>query len=308
MAYKIPNFPTKNSYSEELSDFWEILCCKYPDRVLSSFNLTRIIQKESDELVIDGVESEDDFIEGHVIEAFIEIESRNNLLGAKYPFGLTETGIKFDFNRNYIYLFLLFCTRLNMTKFKIQANIDATKLFEHLCAVILLEYLGKNGQSFVFGTGSSGGFEDKVNQLIQLLGEGVSFNNPDNNSPTKNDDALDVVGWKNFSNSPEGKLMFFGQCKTGTSWRTHKNDLIPSQFCNNWFSSQPLYYPINSFFISDTLYKNYNYNSDQRGKIFFNRNRLMEYCKEEILDENLLTDIKKWVESVIKSLREENLN
>lgn len=92
----------------------------------------------------------------------------------------------------------------------------------------------------MFGTSNSRSFEDKVNEMISLLKEGDSFRNRNNNTPTKNDDALYVVVWKDFSESRAGKLIGFGQCKTGTSWRHHVADLKPEKFCDSWFHDRPV--------------------------------------------------------------------
>jgi len=59
---------------------------------------------------------------------------------------------------------------------------------------------------------------------------------------------------------------------------------------------------IESFFISDTLNEDKNIISDQRGKLFFNRNRIVEYTRYGSINKILLGEITKWVEGVLSSL------
>jgi hypothetical protein len=188
-----------------------------------------------------------------------------------------------------------------MTNNKIQNNVDATLLFEELCAVVGVNYLGKNSDSCVFGTANPGNFEAKVNDLILKIGEGGAFKNTNNNPPTKNDDAVDIVVWKNFADQRIGKLLAFGQCKTGTSWHDEIHKLKPNVFCDNWFYNAPILPPLPVIFICDTLNEHSNFHSSQRGYLVINRFRILEHI-ENNLDNGIYARLKSWLDGAIKTI------
>lgn len=308
MSYKIPELPSPKAYIEEKADFWEIQAIINKGINISQTDISKILSIQSDETNNDGINSEDDTIEVALFETFNHLNSRIQTCGFnRYPFDLATSSIKFSDEtltpHMWVYLYLLFCTRLNMKKNKIFNNLDGTKIFEHLCAQVLKNYFGENSNSIVFGTAEEGNFIDKVNELIKQLGEGNHFKNTNKNPPTKNDDSLDIVGWKDFKDKDRNKLIGFGQCKTGTSWQDYVNKLKSSDFCSNWFNDDPLFLPIDIFFIADTLNDEFNRNSIRRSKLFFNRFRIMEYLPEEI-DNKTLKEIKDWVQGALDFLNQ----
>ena len=306
MAYKIPSLPNAKAYKEEKADFWEIQAICNPGLPVSLINISKIISKELDELSHDGIESEDDELDENLNETYAELEKRKTFSNNKYPFVFYRNSILFDesckdFYKN-IYLFLLLCTRFNMTKFKTQNGVDGTLLFEKLCSKVAKNYFGNNSDSLVFGTAEPGNFEKKVNNLIKNIGEGDSFKNPNKNSPTKNDDSIDIVVWKNFADKRVGKLIGFGQCKTGTSsWRDGIHKLKPSNFCSKWFHKSPVLNPIPMVFICDTLNEEFNFYTDQQGFLMFNRFRILEYITSDDFIEFQI-DINNWLNGALKLL------
>lgn len=302
MAYKIPNIPSSKDYIEELADFWEIRALQ-SDEIVSQINIGKTLAMESDELLIDGVESEEDETDETLDDVLIEINNRKKLIN-EYPFEINTYSIKkleTSNQKSLIYIFLLLATRYNMRDFKILDGVDATLEFEHLCAIVAKNYFGHTAKSFVFGTGMEGGFKQKVEHLIKELRIDAQFNNPNPNPPTKKDDGVDVVVWKNFTDNLEGKLIAFGQCKTGTNWRDSIQQLNPSRFCTTWLTQSPVFTPIPMIFLADTMIRNFNFISDQRGKLFFNRFRIIENLPST-LPEDLLSKIKKWTQEAISLL------
>lgn len=307
--YKIPNLPGARAYREEIADFWEVESIRNPELSISQIDISRILSIELDELNHDGIDSEDDNLnDGNsnrngLIDVFKELKQRTNFCANKYPFNFGIQSIKICKEKNEfykkIYLFLLLCARLNMQKQKIQNGIDATQLFENLCAHVAKNYFGNSSHSFVFGTANSGSFKDKVEYLIKNTGEGVKFKNPNNNPPTKKDDSVDIVVWKEFSDGKRGKLIGFGQCKTGTTtWRDGIYKLKPENFCSQWFLDEPIFNPIPIVFICDTLNEESNFYTSQKGFLFFNRFRILEYT-DETLDEKIKEDINTWLKGAL---------
>lgn len=306
MAYKFNSIPSKNAYQEEIADFWEIQALKEFEVPISSLSILKLISIEFDELNNDGIESEEDFYSETLHQVFSHLRSRQKYSNQNYPFNLTKTSISFDgLNsfRDYLYTFLLLTTRFNMTKSKTHNEIDGTLLFEFLCADVAKNFFGENSNSYVFGTGNPGSFKEKVKQLIKNIDEGFSFKNPDNNTPTKNDDGIDVVVWKEFADRKKGKLIGFGQCKTGTNWRDHIDKLKPDTFCKKWFIESPVYEPLRMIFLTDTMNKSYNYYGTQQDYLVFNRFRIIEYAINNTCPK-VKSQIVKWVNGALKLVQD----
>lgn len=304
MAYKIPNLPSAKSYIEEKADFWEVQAIINEGSYYSQMEITRVISKELDEINHDGIMSEDDYLDDSILDVYKELTEREKSTVYKYPFDFGRSSIRLkngDSEFKSVYLFLLLCTRFSMNKStnKVQNGIDATLLFEDLCATIAKNYFGKNSESYVFGTATKGNFESKIKTLISYLGEGDGFKNSNNNIPTKNDDGIDVVVWKHFKDQRIGKLIGFAQCKTGTSWQDEIKKLNPNHFCENWLYEKPVFPPIPIVFICDTLNLERNYVTDQRGLLIFNRFRIMEYLPDN-LPEDIIQKIRRWLSGAIE--------
>lgn len=303
MPYKIPNLPSAKSYIEEKADFWEVQAIVNEGSFYSQMQMTRVISKELDEVIHDGIMSEDDFLDESLLDVYKELTERKKSTNDRYPFDFGKSSIRLkddDSDNKSIYLFLLLCTRFYMNKAsnKVQHGIDATLLFEELCAIIAKNYFGNNAESYVFGTATTGNFESKVKNLISFIGEGESFKNSNYNVPTKNDDGIDIVVWKHFKDQRVGKLIGFAQCKTGTSWQDEVKKLNPNHFCENWLYEKPTFPPIPIVFISDTLNIEKNFVTDQRGLLIFNRFRIMEYLPNNIPPE-LIERIRQWLTGAI---------
>lgn len=306
MAYRIPDLPSTEAYIEELADFWEVQALLKPNQSISHQDLLRTLAYELDELNHDGIESEDDKLSNKISEAMLHIEERKAWLEERYPFEIGLSSLKLPAESDDIfkhgYIFMLLSTRFNMNDHKIQNSINSTDLFEEMCAYVAKCFFGKSAESYVFGTASSLGFKEKVEDLIEQLGEGGRFLNRDFNSPVKNDGGLDVVVWKDFSDKKVGKLIGFGQCKTGTTWKSKIHEFKPKDFCSNWFENPLVHDPVSIVFICDTLNHQMNFVSGQRGYLFLNRFRIMEY-----LDSNLPTqiqeDITAWVDGALETAR-----
>lgn len=298
MAYKLPCIPSSQAYKEETADFWEIQAIRNPAQFISQSQILSVLSLELDEISHDGIESEDDTLNSELEDVFIELERRIQFTSNKYPFSFQRYSLRLVDQQSVfksVYLFLLLCTRFNMKNLKVQNGIDGTLLFEKLCAVVARNYFGNASESFVFGTANPGNFKEKVSGLISEVGEGLCFKNPNNNPPTKNDDSVDVIAWKEFSDQRKGKLIAFGQCKTGTTWHDDIHKLKPVNFCSNWLAQQPIVPPLPFVFLCDTLNENFNFISNQQGYLFFNRFRILEYINED-LEEEILADVEKWLE------------
>lgn len=306
MAFKLPGLPSFKDPIEEIADFWEIEAIRQEYRFLSKVDISSILSVESDETTIDGIDSDDDVIDIKLDEVLSEISFRQvACFEDKYPFLVKKHSIKLKDDgslEKLAYQFFLLATRLNMKEQKVFNDINGTDLFEKISSLVAKNLFGRSAQSFVFGTAAKGNFKEKVVDMMNRIEDGRAFKNIDNNEPTKNDDGLDVVTWKNFADERRGKLIGFGQCKTGTTWQDEFEKLQPNKFCDNWLTDSPLLKPFPMVFLTDTLREDLNLYSQQRNYLFLNRFRMMEYLPESI-DEELENDIKKWVDGAIEYIK-----
>lgn len=306
MGFILPALPTPKAYKVELADFWEIEAIKQSNRPISSLDIAKILSVGSDELDHDGIDSEDDAISSKLEEVFNEFSRRQKAAtDVRYPFEVKSTSIQLksgDELIKYVYLFLLLSTRFNMNTNKVHGGKDGTKVFEYLCSEVAANYFGENSKSLVFGTSVTGAFQDKVENLVSELNEGAGFKNRNRTNPKKNDDSVDIVVWKEFADEEPGKLIGFGQCKTGTSWVDTYGKLKPGNFCNSWLLDKPILEPIPIIFIADIFNFELNFPELQRDYLFFSRFRIMQYLPEE-LDENLEGDIRTWVDAALGEFR-----
>jgi hypothetical protein len=193
------------------------------------------------------------------------------------------------------------------------AGIDATLLFEHLCVAIGKNFWGgphTGVRGLNFGTGrlvdnlqddddfDRGRFSSAVNDLCEQLKEGIEFDSDKNSRVTARDGKLDVVIWREFSDHRAGRLVGFGQCKTGTHWETDLSKLQPRDFIDKWMRRAPAVLPVRLYFIADRVTNRW-YDRTKDGGIIFDRCRLMEYSSP--MAKTLLDDVAKWTKAAAKS-------
>ena len=269
-------------WKQEIADFSELKT--WQGDLSSDLQISNHLSKLDEYDYTEGVPEEDELHE-LVGEAFAAVQQRAEVCGDGYPFELNANGNVLqprfgDANpQQVVYKYLLLATRLNMATDKKHADLDGTVLFEELCADVAMNYFGDNSRSFVFGTANGmANFPDKVNQLCNCLGEGQQFRNLENREPTAKDDGLDIAVWNPFSDGKQGKLIGFGQCKTGTNYDDAFPRLQPDVFCKNWFEVMPAVNPIRMFFVAEALLHEGWYHKSSLAGILLDRCRIIEFC------------------------------
>lgn len=307
MSFKIPHPPTRNAPISDLSDFLELMCIANGQEY-SIVNGTKKIAYGSDEIDNEGVESDDDVIYNKLQDALNEIDQRKQRSNNRYPFSTTNNSVIINPNYNsksntyWCYLFLLFATRNNMSKDKVKKKIDGTLLFEELSALIVKEYWGDRSESFVFGTATSGGFREKIENVISKIKEGKNYKSPEGTTNDEKDGGLDIVVWKHFADKRKSKLVGFGQCKTGTEWYSYLGSLVaPNAFCGTYLAETLVLDPVKIFFTSDVCVSNYEKIVRSVG-LLFDRCRLMDYLPNKI-PQDLIRKIKTWTRQSITDFR-----
>ena len=303
--FKWPTPPSAYAPKHELADFAELTC--WQDTCTSATSLLRLLGRLGENDYSQGVPEEDD-TDRFVEDAYDEIERRQEACGDDYPFVLGRRGSTLQIkgngenNNHIVYKYLLLATRLNMNDNRLHAGVDGTRLLEKLAAEVAKEYFGPRAESLVFGAGANNAnFAVKVNDLCNRLKEGGGFKSSDEGDTAVKDGKLDVVAWTPFTDGLPGKLIGFGQCKTGTHYRDSLTQLRPDAFCSKWLYSNPAVIPMRMFFIAEalTLSKGNRRNMSIDAGLLFDRCRIVDFCDE--VDIGVMDEVRQWTAGAAKA-------
>ena len=294
--FKWPGTPSVHAPTYELADYAELACWK--QNSMSTTELSADLGRLEENDYSDGVPEEEE-TPCIVNETYTEIVRREEACRNGYPFEIPRPGYTLLLadqdagnQRHSIYKYLLLATRLNMQNNRVHGGIDGTLLFEELAAETAREYLGARAESLVFGTASGADFQGKVNALCKQMKEGVCFVNRDSVPPNERDGKLDVVVWKHFADGLPGKLVAFGQCKTGTNYKDTLTQLQPDSFCRKWLTSAPVVPPVRMFFVSEALSRNRWHSFANDAGLLFDRCRIVDFCGD--ISPDVLEKVKIW--------------
>lgn len=297
--FKWPGTPSPRAPAHELADFAELMCWK--NRGTSTTAIGAALGRLEENDYSGGVPEEEE-TPNRVAEAYLEIERRREWCRGGYPYVTSGDGYTLAMDadesnrRDIVYRYLLLATRLNRANCRVHANIDGALLLEELAADVAREYLGDRAESLVFGTSSEiGSFTDKVNDLCRKLKEGGIFVSHTQAPLTSNDGKLDVVVWKGFTDQASGKIIAFGQCKTGTNYRDSVSQLQPDSFCRKWLQPPPAVTPIRMFFAAEALSRLNWYNDVSDAGLLFDRCRIVDFC--DSVTEEVLAKVRAWTEA-----------
>ena len=301
--FKWPESPSPRAPEHEIADYAELVC--WQENLMSVTGLSKQLGRLDDNDYSDGVPEEDDTDE-LVKAAYLEIERRREACRGGYPFDISREGNTLrpsqdtGNNRHTIYKYLLLATRLNMKTKRVHAKIDGTLLFEELAAEAAREYFGARAESLVFGTASgTAGFSDKVKDLCNRIKEGDGYKSRDEAPQNKKDDKLDVVVWKQFTDSLPGKFIAFGQCKTGTNYKDEIAQLKPDSFCRKWLISSPAFSPVPMFFVSEALFRLSWYGVASDAGLLFDRCRIVDFCGG--ISSKVLKKVRTWTKAASRA-------
>ena len=295
--FKWPGLPSDRAPEHELADFAELVC--WQQGRTSATELSKLLGRLAENNYSAGVPVDDE-ADRHTEAAYQEIERRQEACGGGYPFEVGGVGHSlriisgYEKSAHVIYKYLLLSTRLNMTRSRCHAGIDGTLLLENLSARVAEQHFGEPAESLVFGTAVCGGFREKVDHLCRRLGEGGGFTDDSWGNSNAKDGKLDVVVWKPFTDDLPGKLIGFGQCKTGTNYRDSLTILRPDTFAKKWMRRAPVVDPVRMFFISESLPLTWEArrNVSIDAGLLFDRCRIVDYC--DGVDAGTMARVGQW--------------
>lgn len=309
-VFKIGTTPPRSAHPDAHADFLELECLRQSDGNASGGDLIAALKRVDDDAPGDRGVSDERY-EATVQSAFGELLSRQLHTSPAhhvYPYRVSSDDQLLEFsgrkNNRELYIFLLLATRLNMQSQRIHAGINGTDLFERICCEVAKSYWGPNSSGIVFGTARRSGdnevgnFETAVNDLCSLLREGVRFYSHSGNPPTAQDGKLDLVVWKDFTDRRNGKLIGFGQCKTGTHWKRDVYDRVPEKFCLKWVLTPPTVTPVRLYFIASRVLDSTWYDTSVDSGIVFDRCRIVDYAPPM---PNLTPELSAWTAAALKA-------
>jgi hypothetical protein len=181
------------------------------------------------------------------------------------------------------------------------AGLDGTFLFEELSAEVMRAYLGfDRAKAMVFGTSVDGGFAGRVGELCATLNEGGSYAPVDASGAVANDGKLDAIAWVPFADVNPGKLILFGQSKTGTNWSDQITQSRPIDFAKKWFSNRTFWVdPVRTFCVAESVDRDLWPSLCIGGGLLFDRCRIVEHSDR--VDGALFDKINRWTIAAKKS-------
>lgn len=305
--FTLPNLPSQSSSPSELADFFELLSIKQGQA--SKSDVANHLGIVSDNLYNIGCDDDDDQIADLLDEVLIEIQRRRDACNGGYPFDLNHTGTLLKYqgaeqaysnHQKLSYIYLLLSTRLNMNSSKTHNEIDGTVILEELASLVLRSYLGSRSLSINFGTSVSGGFAQKVNDLCRKIGEGGQHKIPPATTRYTQDGKLDTVGWIPFTDELAGKLVIFGQCKTGTNWKDSVTQLQPLQFIKKFMTGTYHLDPVRAFFVSESIDRSKWHDFTIDAGLLFDRCRIVDFCPS--LPDKSQEKVMRWTTSALQSI------
>ena len=300
MSFKWPTVPSLQYDLHVLADFAELKCWQN-QRTSKQELISTMAQLDENDYEFGVLEEDPSF--PTLDQVFDEIGRRQMDCDGGYPFRIDASGHVLypateDQDRFVFYKYLLLATRLNMNTQKVQAGLDGTKVFEHLAAQASKSYFGCRSEVLVFGSSvDTSNFRGRVDQLCEELNEGEGVSDRDPKISRQKDGKLDIVVWKPFADNLPGKLIAFGQCKTGSSYDI--NDLRPEAFCEKWMRSTLPVKPLRLFLVAEALLRAGWTTLSADNGLQFDRCRIVEYCKD--IDRQLMDQITCWTHAAATS-------
>ena len=239
-----PNQPSAHASPEERADYFELTALRDVLLGASEQGFIESAQRDGEDEADDAEEfgglENDRTVEIAADEAAEELAARTMEFGPcgdLYPYILDQDALSLKpawglVPAQFLYWFCLLATRLNMRDERVHDGLDGTQLFEEVCLHVAVRYFGGPDEmrvgSMLFGTARQtlewdeetgcerSAFADNVDALCEALKEGGGFKPKREGSRVRPKDArVDVVVWRKFFDTHPGKLIAFGQCKTG---------------------------------------------------------------------------------------------
>ncbi len=227
------------------------------------------------------------------------------------------------------YFFMLLATRMDMGKnrsahlqgsrWRIEAKsggahnkedwLDGAELFEKLCCLAIKGYLGQRCGTHHFGAGPDGAkmkLQEKFKEVEATFGDEIQVKAEHEIEQVHGDGGLDLIAWVSFAENSlvdvgqkrNGKMLIFGQCKTGTSYdldaaRRLDPTGIVEDFLKQAFAISSTNI-VRVFLIADRPDLNKSKKFNRAGGLLFDRCRITDCLETAPTDPDLMPQILNW--------------
>ncbi len=303
--------PTATADAVDHADWLETLAIHAADRNSSHSDLARALHRGGTIEVLDTDptgppqrDGGDEKSQAACDTAWMEIERRANLCGDAYPFEVTSSHIQLveGWERK-PYAFLLLLSQLGQKAGP--QGLPAERLFEESAVAAARQYFGgaANGVKafhFAFPRPTRTGFRTALADLLRQISEG-QMNGDATLMDDQKDSHLDVVSWVPFADGNPGQLIAFGQCATGSHWRSKTSELEPKSFQKKWLVQQFVIDPIRMFFIPHSVEKDHWTNTSHDCGLLFERCRMSIHLEQP--PNTLADNWQRWTAAAAEHLR-----
>jgi hypothetical protein len=312
--------PKEDDALVKMADWVELTALLNANRTASKEDLKKALLREPDPSE-DGTfqtrRTTDERIEATVSDVFKELEDRVLACGSSspripsYPFVLDRTLSVLTMqpndigSSNFLYLFLLAVTRSNMSaRTRVIEKIDPTKVFEQLCAEVLLRFWGgvsDHSDVMIFGTAQSKiegvkRFQANIIKLSERLQEGDGWK-VGSQAPGGGDGGLDIAVWRRFRDKRPGGLVGFAQCKTGDHWADHLTKLNPRKFLDKYMKTVLAIEPIRLYLVPCRVSRHRWREHTLDGGLLFDRCRIVQYA--DSMNPATQAVCRKWLDATV---------
>jgi hypothetical protein len=273
--------PAAADATESLADWMEFEALRSKEEQTSVEDLVRVIRRTGSTDAFDESNADRGSEVSQIVaqDAFSEVENRKIACGNNgYPFDIEQGLLRLKSKpEDFPYILLLLMSATTPTA----GHQGTAALFERMCTQAALEYLGgtANGAGAIrFGSPRKTPLA-QLNQAIDDLcvrvaeGGGCKISAK---AKHLGDEGLDVVAWRHFPDTKEGKLIAFGQCAgSATGWQQKLIELDSRKFIQKWFREILVVDPIHLFFVPRRIPRDDWHNAGIDGGILFDRCRIV---------------------------------
>lgn len=245
----------------KLADWMELLALILPDGNMSYGDLSSTLRRTGAyELNEENPESsgylQDERIDEMCGEVFDELNRRAKSAGHGYPFLVKRSVLELKPDSTWEdYVAYVFCLCLSYF-----GSVDEGKvyfprrLFETLSKFAAGRFI--DGEAVKLSPPRDElptSFKEAINEVCLRIGEGRGYKVQRQDSTiSPQDDRVDIIAWRHFTDQLPSKLILFGQCASNSTWerwRAKLSELQAREFCEQWMLDNPTPIPMKSFFV-----------------------------------------------------------
>lgn len=228
-----------------------------------------------------------------------EVVRRTAVMGAAYPFDVSQNTLSYRASATRFYEF---CLAVSLAPNLSTGNYaKLPKFFERAVTILVREYLGRDSQALHVGTPRDSEIGIKFRKAMETLhtrsNEWIWSPRPDlpDNPDTKGDEGVDFVAWKETLDRRNGRLFILGQCSCGDDWTGKLSDVNLNRL-QKWFQPLSFAQPVRAFATPRHIASDWLNEALGQAGLVFDRARLAIVAERPEVQMHLLPWITKMTE------------